>query len=80
MGVATAEQLSAATEWARFLFAGSDEDKGLCPINSKKDRQVRLQIWLSEATLEAIDDYLFTTRKRNRSEALRQLLKAGRAA
>ena len=47
---------------------------------SKKGRQVRLQVSLPDDVLEAIDDYLFTTRKPNRSEAVRQLLKVGLAA
>lgn len=47
---------------------------------TKKDRRVRLQITLSEATLAAVDDYRFATRAPNRAEAVRQLLKIGRTA
>ena len=47
---------------------------------SKKVRQVRLQISLSEATLEAINDYRFANRTPSRSEAVRQLLRIGQTA
>ena len=50
------------------------------PELPKKPRLVRIQVSLSEAILEAIDDYRFATRKANRSEAVRQLLKIGKAA
>jgi len=47
---------------------------------SKKPRRTRLEISVSEATLEAIDDYRFATRAPNMSEAVRRLLKIGQAA
>jgi hypothetical protein len=47
---------------------------------SKKARRTRLEISVSEATLDAIDDYRFATRAPNLSEAVRRLLKIGQAA
>ena len=44
---------------------------------SKKIRQVRLQIVLPETILAAVDDYRFATRAPNRAEAIRRLLKIG---
>ena len=46
----------------------------------KKPRQVRIQITLPAAIIEAIDDYRFAIRAPNRSKAVRQLLKVGQAA
>jgi hypothetical protein len=46
----------------------------------KKPRQVRLQVAVSDAILDAIEDYRFATRQPNRAEAIRQLLKVGQAA
>ena len=47
---------------------------------SNQPRLVRLQVELSDATIAAIDDYRFARRLRNRSEAVRHLLKVGQAA
>jgi metal-responsive CopG/Arc/MetJ family transcriptional regulator len=47
---------------------------------SKKGRQIRLQVSLPDGVLEAIDDYRFATRTPSRAEAVRQLLKVGLAA
>ena len=47
---------------------------------SKKIRQVRLQIVLPETILAAVDDYRFATRAPNRAEAIRRLLKLGQTA
>jgi hypothetical protein len=74
-----------ATSGARLLFAESDTafiEGDVMPVGDviKKSRQVRLHVSLPEAIIEAIDDYRFATRKRNRSEAVRQLLKLGQTA
>jgi metal-responsive CopG/Arc/MetJ family transcriptional regulator len=46
----------------------------------RKERRVRLQVILPDAIVAAIDDFRFATRARNRSEAVRHLLKVGQAA
>jgi metal-responsive CopG/Arc/MetJ family transcriptional regulator len=47
---------------------------------SKKIRQVRLQVSLPATILAAVDEYRFATRAPNRAEAVRRLLKLGQAA
>ena len=47
---------------------------------SKKDQRVRLAVLVSDATIAAIDDYLFATRAPNRAEAIRRVLKIGQPA
>ena len=44
---------------------------------AKKNRRVHLGV--TKATLDAIDDYRFTTRALSRSEAARQLIKIGQS-
>jgi hypothetical protein len=47
----------------------------------RKHRELeRVQIWLSEEMLAAIDDYRFSKRARNRASAVRKLLKRGMEA
>jgi metal-responsive CopG/Arc/MetJ family transcriptional regulator len=47
---------------------------------SKSEERVRLQVFLSEAMLVAIDDYRYSTRAPSRAEAIRRLLRKGRTA
>jgi Ribbon-helix-helix protein, copG family len=59
----------------------AEKGKGMAKDDqSKKVRQVRLQVSLPEEIVKGIDDYRFATRAPNRSEAVRQLLKVGQAA
>jgi hypothetical protein len=80
------QQNCACNVTARFLFAGSEtaslEQRRNARLRcaQEKSRQVRLQVSLTEALIEAIDDYRFAIRAPNRSEAARQLLKVGLAA
>jgi hypothetical protein len=44
------------------------------------NRNVRLQVMLTEDEIRAIDDYQFATRLKNRAEAVRELIRVGLAA
>lgn len=46
----------------------------------KREREERLQIMLSEAELQAIDDFRFKYRVPSRAAAIRELLRRGLAA
>lgn len=47
---------------------------------SELTRQLRLQVMLTDAELQAVDDWRFSKRMPSRASALRELLKRGLAA